>query len=67
MFAPHFRHKGILNKDKIIFEWGCDIAWWYAKNLLLKMSHIGSVMANNYDPRIVFLGPYDGKSSEIVL
>ena len=35
-FAAHFMTKGILNNDKIIFVWGCLIALWYAKNLLLK-------------------------------
>ena len=36
IFAAHFRTKGILNNDKIIFVWGCLISLWYAKNLLLK-------------------------------
>ena len=36
MFAAHFRTKGISNNDKIIFQWERVIAWWYAKNLLLK-------------------------------
>ena len=36
MFAALFRTKGMLNHDKIIFEWGWFTAWWYAKNLLLK-------------------------------
>ena len=35
-FAAHFRTKGILNNDKIIFKWECVVAWWYMKNLLLK-------------------------------
>ena len=39
IFAAHFRTKGILNNDKIIFEWGCFTAWWYAKNLLKDVAY----------------------------
>ena len=35
-FAVHFRTKGILNNDKIIFARRCSIAWWHAWNRLLK-------------------------------
>ena len=50
MFAAHFRTKRILNNDKIIFEWGCVIAWWYAKNLLLSFKRccIQSCLDENY-------------------
>ena len=36
IFAAHFRTKGMLNHDKIIFVWGWFTTRWYAKNLLLK-------------------------------
>ena len=36
LFAAHFRTKGMLTHDKIIFLWDWFTAWWYAKNLLLK-------------------------------
>ena len=35
MFVAHFRTKGMLNHDEIIFAWGWYTAW-YVKNLLLK-------------------------------
>ena len=50
-FAAHFRTKGMLNHNKIIFVWGCFTARWYAKNLLLKDLAYGVVMfeTNMYD------------------
>ena len=46
-FCGTYRIKGMLNHDKMIHEWGCFTAWWYAKNLLLKDLAFGVVPSSH--------------------